>query len=531
MYIWKSLSLKLILAFLIVAGGSIVVVSLIQSQQVARALLADTGHLLYTSAVAESRLIEQTIDGQIMRLHDIAIDDLLPEEVAAHEARYPQDDTEAMRQIMREDAHWITAHANDPLIVSVLDTPLAQHFRTHVSMDHHIAELMLTDRRGTLVAANTRTSDYYQGDELWWQQAVKYDLYVSNPSFDRSSGVFSIIIAIAIHHPETDAIVGVLRSTYNTDAFTEQLGENRFSSNARATLFINDGILEPGGNRYIERTPEDLDAIRRAQGIEYLLTPYEGQPRLIALAPIILAHNHLNLNWTVILYQDGTEALAPVLNAQISAFFTALIVLAAAAVLATAGAELLIRPIRSITSVAEEIAAGDLSKRVGHYGRDEIGRMAYSFDKMSETLQARIHAEEAAQAERFRMQQEMIEAQERRIEELTTPTIPLGHGILLLPLIGSIDQRRAEHMLDTILTDVHTRRARKLILDLSGMRNVDREVINILLRTSAGVGLLGARVIFVGIRSQIAQALVDHGVNLSEMTIYANLHEALDAER
>ncbi|WP_129627912.1 HAMP domain-containing protein [Candidatus Oscillochloris fontis] len=531
MYIWKSLSLKLILAFLLVAGGSIAVVSLIQSQQVASALLADTGHLLHTSAVAEARLIGSSIDGQIMRLYDISIDELLAKEVTAQESQYPNNNTEVLRQIEAADTRWRTAHANDPLVVRVLDSPLADHFRSHVRTDYNMVELMFTDRYGALITANVRTSDYYQADEEWWQQAAKNKIYVSNPNLDQSSGAFSIIIAIAVYHPDTGAFLGVLRSTYSTDTFTKQLGESRFSKDARANLLINNAIIEPDGHRYIELTPADQETVRQAQAVEYLLTSYDGQPRLITIAPVIIKNHRVTLDWTVILSQDSTEALAPVLNAQISAFITALIVLAAAAVLATAGAELLISPIRRITNIAEQIAAGDLNQRVGRYTDDEIGRMARSFDRMSEALQERIHAEEIAQVERIKMQDEMIESQDRRIEELTAPAIPLGHGILLLPLIGSIDQRRAERVFQTILADVHARRANKLILDMSGMRSVDREVMSILLRAAAGVSLLGARVIFVGIRSQIAQTLVDLEVNLSEMTIYASLHDALDAER
>ncbi|EFO80553.1 putative PAS/PAC sensor protein [Oscillochloris trichoides DG-6] len=531
MYIWKSLSLKLIIAFLLVAGGSIVVVSLIQSQQVAKALLSDTGHLLHTSAVAEARLIGSSIDTQIMRLHDISIDDLLAEEVALQETRYPRNNAAALRQIETEDAHWRTAHANDPLVVRVVDSPLASHFRSHVRTDYNMVELMFTDRRGALITSNVRTSDYYQADEEWWQQAAKNKIFVSNPDVDQSSGAFSIIIAIAVYHPDTGAFLGVLRSTYNTDTFTRQLGENHFSKNAHANLIVNNAIIEAEGDRYTEMTPADQETVQSAREVTYLLASYEGKPSLITLAPVVIKNHRVNLDWTVILSQDSAEALAPVLSAQISAFITALIVLAAAAVLATAGAELLISPIRRITAVAEEIAAGDLSKRVGRYSNDEIGRMARSFDMMSETLQERIHAEEVAQAERIQMQQEMIDAQDRRIEELTAPAIPLGHGILLLPLIGSIDQRRAERVLQTILADVHARRASKLILDMSGLRIVDREVMSVLLRAAAGASLLGARVIFVGIRSQTAQTLVDLDVSLGDMTIYASLHDALDAER
>ncbi|NTV63697.1 MAG: STAS domain-containing protein, partial [Oscillochloris sp.] len=158
-------------------------------------------------------------------------------------------------------------------------------------------------------------------------------------------------------------------------------------------------------------------------------------------------------------------------------------------------------------------------------------RLARSFDQMTVALQERSAAEQNAQAERLRIQQVLIDAQHHRIEELTTPTIPLGHGTLLLPLIGSIDQDRAARVLLTLLADVHTQRAQNLIIDLSGIHIVDAQVMAVLVSAARAVRLLGARVTLVGIRAEAAHTLVDLELDLSDITIYANLHDAFDAER
>jgi anti-anti-sigma regulatory factor/HAMP domain-containing protein len=203
-------------------------------------------------------------------------------------------------------------------------------------------------------------------------------------------------------------------------------------------------------------------------------------------------------------------------------------VLAGIAVVAVISAELISAPIRTITAAAERVAAGDLSQRVGKHGADEIGRLARGFDQMAASLQAQIDAEQAAQAERLRIQQTLIEAQERHIEELTTPTIPLGKHTLLLPLIGTIDQRRAERVIESLLAEVYARRARTLILDLSGLRDVDAQVMTVLMQAASGVRLLGARVVLVGIGAQAAHTLVDLDIDLADIPTYAHLQDALD---
>jgi signal transduction histidine kinase len=59
-------------------------------------------------------------------------------------------------------------------------------------------------------------------------------------------------------------------------------------------------------------------------------------------------------------------------------------VMSAAALLAVLLiSNVLTRPLREVTAAAEEIAAGDLSRRVPEHGTDEVGRLASSFNNMA----------------------------------------------------------------------------------------------------------------------------------------------------
>lgn len=524
----KSLSLKLIFAFLLVAAAAIAAVSLIQTMQVSSALIDDSGRLLRARAEAEARLVGATLDNQITRLRGLAVGDELRAAATGHEASYPTDDAAARRQISAADARWPAAADDDPLITSVLGNRVAADLRDQAGLDPSTAELMLTDSRGALVAASARTSDYDQSDEEWWQRAAAAGQFIGSPGFDSSSGSFSIIIAIAIRDQDSGALIGVLRSTYRANSITIQLAEGRFSVGTHADLLIDDKILKQGGSRLAAPSAGNATALAQARSSDYALADYEGLPRLIALSPIRGTSQAGDMGWMVLLYQSRSQALAPVSNAQTSTLITALVVLAAAAVAAIVIAELISSPIRKITLAAERVAAGDLTQRVERYGADEIGRLARGFNQMSTSLQERIDAAQDAQAERLHIQQEMIAAQDLRIEELTTPTIPLGHSTLLLPLIGSVDQRRAEHVLQSLLADVHARRARTLILDLSGLRGVNVQVMTVLMQAASGVRLLGARVILVGISAQTASTLVELDIDLTDILIYARLQDALD---
>jgi anti-anti-sigma factor len=523
------LSARLILAFLTVTTTAVVVVSAIQSIQVGDALLADNGMLLHARAEAEAQQVATTIVTQIARLHSIAVGNTLNAAADRQVASYrTTDEAEITRQIKASDARWRVAGAGAPIITGVLNTSLADDLRAQTAIDKNLAELIFTDRYGALVAATSRPTDYSQADQEWWQYAASTGIFVGPPALDPNSGTFGITIAIAIRAKDKGDFIGVLRSTYRADAITLSMTEDRFGTGTRADLLVGDLVLEPGGSELNKPSDTDASAITQARVTPYILAQYEGLPRLAAIAPVDSIAEAPNLNWGVILYQNSNDALAPVNAAHTNTGITALLVIASTAVVGVIMAELISRPIRRMMIATERIAAGDLEQHVGITGGAEIGRLARGFDQMVAALKERIAAEQAAQAERLRIQQEMIEAQDRRIEELATPTIPIGRDTLLLPLIGSVDQRRAERMLETVMNDVYRRRARKLILDLSGVRNVDAQVVAVLVRATAGVRLLGARVVLVGMSAQTAQTIVDLDIDLTDILTCANLQDALD---
>lgn len=129
--------------------------------------------------------------------------------------------------------------------------------------------------------------------------------------------------------------------------------------------------------------------------------------------------------------------------------------------------------------------------------------------------------------ERERVENELISAQRRLIDELATPVLRLWKGVLAVPLIGSIDKGRADQLLLAILGAIQAEGARQVILDITGVSAVDTEVAARLLRTVAAARLVGARCSFVGIRADVAQTLVELGVELGDVQTFSTLEQAL----
>ncbi len=124
-------------------------------------------------------------------------------------------------------------------------------------------------------------------------------------------------------------------------------------------------------------------------------------------------------------------------------------------------------------------------------------------------------------------QQELLRAQEAALMEMSTPLIPITEDIVVMPLIGHLDPSRARQVMETLLQGVERARARVAILDITGVANVDTSVADALIQAARAVKLLGARVLLTGIRPEVADTLVNLGVDLTGIVTRGTLQDGI----
>ncbi|MBN1179567.1 MAG: PAS domain S-box protein [Anaerolineae bacterium] len=156
---------------------------------------------------------------------------------------------------------------------------------------------------------------------------------------------------------------------------------------------------------------------------------------------------------------------------------------------------------------------------------EEQGFATSIADFVSSAISAQQRRQEAA--ERARLQQEVIEAQQRTLEELSTPVIPIMDRILVMPLIGSIDSLRAKDITRALLRGIREQRAKVVILDVTGVPIVDSGVANHLNKTIQAARLKGARTIVTGISDAVAETIVDLGIDWSAIETLSDLQTGL----
>jgi rsbT co-antagonist protein RsbR len=136
---------------------------------------------------------------------------------------------------------------------------------------------------------------------------------------------------------------------------------------------------------------------------------------------------------------------------------------------------------------------------------------------------------ERKQSEREREQHHaaLLAAQAAALRELSTPLIPISNEVVIMPRIGTMDSRRAQQVLETLLQGIADSGASIAILDITGVALVDTQVANALIRAAQAVKLLGAQVVLTGIRPEIAQTLVGLGVNLGGIVTRSTLQSGI----
>ena len=148
-----------------------------------------------------------------------------------------------------------------------------------------------------------------------------------------------------------------------------------------------------------------------------------------------------------------------------------------------------------------------------------VAERTADFEKANEQLEW--------EASESRRKAEIIKQQAEDILELSTPVMQVWDGVLLAPLIGNLDSRRAQNFMEVLLRSVAKENAQVAIIDITGVGIIDTETGRNVLETITAIGLLGAKVILTGVRATVAQTLVHLGVDLSTIETRSSLKSGL----
>ncbi|HEY1014463.1 MAG TPA: GAF domain-containing protein, partial [Herpetosiphonaceae bacterium] len=117
----------------------------------------------------------------------------------------------------------------------------------------------------------------------------------------------------------------------------------------------------------------------------------------------------------------------------------------------------------------------------------------------------------------------LIAALERAVEDLEIPIIPLSGELLVVPLVGVLDQPRWESLTERLLAAIGERAAGGVLLDASGITSFDPHTIRAITVMFRAIALLGARSVVIGMRPELIQELVRAGTDLAAIATARDL--------
>lgn len=123
--------------------------------------------------------------------------------------------------------------------------------------------------------------------------------------------------------------------------------------------------------------------------------------------------------------------------------------------------------------------------------------------------------------------EDLVARQELEIRRMSTPILQVGPNTLAVPIIGVVDAQRAGEITEQLLHAVAQRRARRVVLDLTGVDDVDNPTAERFARIARAVRLLGAECVTCGIQARVAEQLIRSGVDPGGARFFADMQAAL----
>lgn len=149
----------------------------------------------------------------------------------------------------------------------------------------------------------------------------------------------------------------------------------------------------------------------------------------------------------------------------------------------------------------------------------EPSHEAYIIADMTATL--------AAEEERRTLAERVIAAQREALRALSTPLVPIAKHVVAVPLIGGVNAERAERLLEVLLDGVAHRGASMVLLDVTGVPEVDHDAADAIMRAARAVALLGAELVLTGVGPSVARTIIALGTDLKGIVTLGSLEQGI----
>ena len=332
------------------------------------------------------------------------------------------------------DKQWPGLKPGDPALDHILNNELSDRLKLLSQVDGHRRQTTVTNAAGQLIAADSKTDDFFQADETWWQTAFNNGhgrLHIStltnatDPSMAPGEQIVEIALPIYADVEGRHLLVGILKDDLAVSWLLRTLHDVPESKglhaltqlidiDSRKTMYVTGGdgdLAGPGAVRaesfYFQHRAElDGGGPSRPHALSLLYhdlvigtAPVELETKLPTDRPFATREQAHVPHWVIVVSQPAGIAMTPVyrLAGIVAGIGIALILVLFILGVAISNREI-IMPILRLREATAAVGRGELNVRLlagnerdATFRRDELGDLARDFDEMTRQLQKNVN--------------------------------------------------------------------------------------------------------------------------------------------
>ncbi|HVX85661.1 MAG TPA: ATP-binding protein [Phycisphaerae bacterium] len=316
---------------------------------------------------------------------------------------------------LRLDQLWPSLPASDDRVAQRLHNELADRLHLLADISGNPREILVTNLYGELIAANSKSDDFFQADEDWWQQCYddgRGQLYLSTVVADPAHPdrkVVSIALPMYDRPAAPHKVIGIIKDKIPVSWLLRPMRDRAADLRAAAQLVDLDTqrtVYQTEAAPTNERARQFFFT-HRSNGVVPISTLLFNNI-IVGSAQVPLA-KRLQLpstmrmalpNWAVVVSKPSEEAMTPVYHTAITVAGVGIALVLVLFILGVAISNReVIQPILRLREATAAVGRGELNVRLlsgsveedPTFRKDELGDLARDFDEMTRQLQKNLN--------------------------------------------------------------------------------------------------------------------------------------------
>ena len=359
------------------------------------------GNNFHEIARKESEYMRRVIEKEIDEVHSLAISPFIRKYVEDANLKYNgKVNEEIIREINSIENIWPRLKENSPVLRDIMNNETAEYIKEYKKREgEEYAEIFITDAKGAVIAATSKTSDYFQADEKWWEEAYnngKGSVYLSDVEYDENAKVFALNFCIPIMN-KSNKVIGIIKVVTDIRHLFSGIINVHIGETGHSDLVSSDGtvIIDAISPPLSWKISEGLiSKISASKGGWTMDKDEHGISSIIGFSPVewgakFSASSLGGKNWYIFVRQDIPEAYAPIFGLLWRVALVGILLIGIFTLVALSIARQIVRPLLILQDGVRLIGQGKLNQRLEIKTKDEIGDLANSINNMAEELENR----------------------------------------------------------------------------------------------------------------------------------------------